>query len=529
MQKETKIFVTFVALYFLLLVWQSENYLITWDEGGHLSNGVFVHEGLKKLLDTGSIQETIAYLQGLSERCRCFILLHYPPMFYLLEGGLAFGILGVNEFAGRLIPMLFSIGALLITYKIGKLLYNDDGRVGFVAAVLLAASPQFFKYSMMVMMDTGTVFFLLLVTYFFLLLMKGKTGPLVLGIAWGAAFLYRYEAVFLIPAFGICALLMADRKRLRNLCFSFVLAILMAAPWAAITLLRQNGSGNSEFSWWLSILFTGTHRQGTEGLDLAYFAGILPYQMSTLIAVIGASGILYWVMKKRKPESEKMGLTLIILAATIYIFFSFSPTRSYRHVLTILPVLAIFGSAFMFSLSEKFGNQRIWQVGLIVVVFASALQYEGNLYRLDGYWSNYAYSIPQVEEAARYLLDNSRDGDYVLMSMIRYEIGPSTIPFYMLKYDPTFKTTFRTIQAFGINDTGPIDIEKFRSQVNADCPRFALALEPHKSNWNFDKIYKITAPFAQLFQKSGSFRLEKTFENPVADILIYERSSDGCI
>lgn len=537
-EKETVFVLAFLLFYFAFLAWQGGKYLITWDEGGHLTAGVFVHEGIGKFLETRSIGETVGYLKGLSERCGCFIVMHYPPMFYTLEA-VSFGVFGVKEFAGRLLAMLFSVGTLVLTYKLGKMLYNNNGNAGLVAAVLLAASPLFFKYSTMVMMDVGIVFFLLLLTYMYFELRKGKIGPLAFGLVWGLAFLYRYEAIFVLPAFVVHSIFVAktDGRLLKNLALSFVLAVLIVSPWAAATLLRSSGSGGggSELSWWFSIMFNRYHGQGSRGLDLVYFAKLLPVQMSIPIAVLGGAGVLYWLFRKRKKSGSEMelGLLLLALAATIYLFFSLTPVRMYRYTMPILPVVAIFGAGLLVSLPEKLKKNWVGPAMLGVLVLVSAFQYEGNLYALDAPFSNYEYYAPGVEAAARYLVENSGSGDFVMMSMIMYEIGPSTIPFYMLKYDPAFNAVrFRSIQAYGIGDASPDSVEAFRKKVNSDCPKYAVVLEPHgKSNESFDSIYVITAPFAKLFVESGNFALAGRFDTPVADILIYERnkSQEGCV
>lgn len=531
-EKETIFVLAFPLFYFALLLWQSGNYLVTWDEGGHLTAGVFVHEGIKNFLGTFSVGETVDHLKGLSERCGCFIVLHYPPMFYFLEG-VSFGIFGVGEFAGRLLAMLFSVGTLVLTYKLGKLLY--DSRVGLAAAVLLAASPLFFKYSMMVMMDVGIVFFLLLLTYAYFGMTKGKIGPLSFGILWGLAFLYRYEAIFVLPVF-VAHAITKERRILKSLALSFVLAVLIVSPWAAATLLRPSSAeGNSELSWWFSIMFNRYHGQGSRGLDPAYFVKLLPVQMSFPVAILGGAGVLYWLFWKgrKKTESEKeIGLVLLALAATVYLFFSLTPVRMYRYTLPILPIVAIFGAGLLVSLSERL--KKMWWVGpaaLAVLALTSAVQYEANLYALDAPFSNYEYGVPQVEEAARYLVENSGAGDFVMMSMIRYEVGPSTIPFYMLKYDPSFKNRFRSIQAYGMKDAGLESVEEFRKKTNSDCPKYVVVLEPHKSNEGFESLYRITAPFARLFAESGNFALAGRFDNTVADILVYGKikSREGCI
>ncbi|MDY7041601.1 MAG: glycosyltransferase family 39 protein, partial [Chloroflexota bacterium] len=56
-----------------------------------------------------------------------------------------FALLGINVFAIRLMPVLVGVLTLLLTYRLGRELYNP--RVGVVAALLLAVQPSFVFWS----------------------------------------------------------------------------------------------------------------------------------------------------------------------------------------------------------------------------------------------------------------------------------------------------------------------------------------------------------------------------------------------
>lgn len=56
-----------------------------------------------------------------------------------------FALLGINAFAIRLMPILVGVLTLLLTYRLGRELYNP--RVGVVAALLLAMQPSFVFWS----------------------------------------------------------------------------------------------------------------------------------------------------------------------------------------------------------------------------------------------------------------------------------------------------------------------------------------------------------------------------------------------
>lgn len=81
---------------------------------------------------------------------------HKPIMLYW-EMLLCYLVFGVNEFAARLPSAIMSIGTVLCTYHIGRMLWK--ARYGFWAAVILATSPMFVTISRAAVPEATLVFF----------------------------------------------------------------------------------------------------------------------------------------------------------------------------------------------------------------------------------------------------------------------------------------------------------------------------------------------------------------------------------
>lgn len=520
MQKETKLVLAFAALYFLLLVAESPKYGIFWDEGGHLAAGFFVGEGMKTFAKTLSVQQTLGHLRDLSERYNAFIVLHYPPIFYALEG-MSFAILGPRELAGKLVSMLFSVGAILVTYRIGKDLFG--GTAGLVSAVFLAASPLFFRSSLMAMMDTASAFFFALSVYAFVRFLNGKTSHIVLGIVLGLALLTRFEALLL---FGIFILHLAVTKRLqkyaRRMGIAFSIALLMAAPWYFISLGRANPDTGTELAWFFDIVFK-RHHGGASGFDPVYFAKLLLPSLSPIAGLLSVLGFCHILLGNRQKER------LIPLAwiAVTYLFFSVTPVRLPRYSIYYLPAFALLAGNFTAAFSDRV---RI-KPGLLAALVIAALvldvaTYAKNVDAVEEKFANYQYRIPAIEQAAQYLAERA-EGKLAFQLTFRNEVGPATLPFYLMTKYAGSGVRYRDIMSLGVPEEG--NLSAFRATLEESCPEFVITLSNKEMNENALQIDNITRRYAAFVASSESFVLDKKFESGVADILIYRRSAHGCL
>ena len=88
--------------------------------------------------------------------------LEHPPLGFILIA-LSFLILGISEFAARLPSAILGLGAVIVTYFLGKKLFNRE--VGFGAALMLVSSVWFAFRARLADLDTIFLFFFLLTFY----------------------------------------------------------------------------------------------------------------------------------------------------------------------------------------------------------------------------------------------------------------------------------------------------------------------------------------------------------------------------
>jgi len=105
---------------------------------------------------------------------------------HLLLTAFSFSIFGVNEYATLVFPFIFSISAILLTYKLAALLTSDDS-ISFTAAFLMAFFPTDVVFATINFVDVSTMFFINLGIYF--LVKSYKTNKVYLAI-WGGISLF---------------------------------------------------------------------------------------------------------------------------------------------------------------------------------------------------------------------------------------------------------------------------------------------------------------------------------------------------
>ena len=115
----------------------------------------------------------------------------------------------------RLGTILFSIGSLLVFYKIARVFFSKT--ISFLCVILLAIDPMFFTFSRLLQLDIPALFFLLSSIYYYLKYLDGKKLKLfyVSGIFLGLSLAAKLSAVLLIPLFPLLFMIFNQGKNLK--------------------------------------------------------------------------------------------------------------------------------------------------------------------------------------------------------------------------------------------------------------------------------------------------------------------------
>ena len=148
-----------------------------------------------------------------------------------------FRALGVNLFAARLVPVIFSVLSLWAVFELTYQLYK--GKVAILSTIMLGVMPGFFWLSGIALTETMLVFFTTTtILFFYRWITTHQNKMLVLsGLTLGLGFLTKYQMIVsaLILLFSIFFLARNQIKySLKKFCVIIGTAVLVVTPWIII-------------------------------------------------------------------------------------------------------------------------------------------------------------------------------------------------------------------------------------------------------------------------------------------------------
>jgi len=164
---------------------------------------------------------------------------NFPPLFSALGAYYYIQIGAVEDFYLRAIPPVMGLLTILATYKIGEVLHSR--KLGVVAALFLAATPLFFRYSIYATSYSTLTFFCTVSILFLLLgIVRGNTKHWILaGLFLGFASLTSYIALYLVPFFILAMLYYFIQKRsafkvpVKNIAVFLIATVIIGGVWYA--------------------------------------------------------------------------------------------------------------------------------------------------------------------------------------------------------------------------------------------------------------------------------------------------------
>jgi len=148
-------------------------------------------------------------------------IMNQPPLGFYVEA-LFFTLFGSSMYNGVVLITLLGLGCIIIVYKIGNVLYGKP--TGLVAATLFALSPWEIILSRTFLIDVQCLFFSLFCLLVGIYAIKKDSIKLFLvsGALFGAAFLTRFFAVFVLPPIILFLIYYRPKK------FRHILSLLVA-------------------------------------------------------------------------------------------------------------------------------------------------------------------------------------------------------------------------------------------------------------------------------------------------------------
>ncbi len=293
-----------------------------------------------------------------------FFVLHYqgqiypdkPPLyFWMARAGYAIAG-GVSPFFTRLPNILSMLMTVLLTFLIGRRLFND--RVGLIAAAAFGLSFQPIWSSHATKLDPALLAFITLAFWFFVCGMSAQSQGkrpavgLVLGfwVSIGLGFLVKGPLALLVPLASILVFRIAT-KTWKNtagpstvagiLIFLAVVSVWIIPAWRfgseqhyLQTILQQEGVDRA--------LSPPRHiRKGIE--NLYYYPGNLAGGFFPASLLIPLCGLLLWRVRKTQGQTpDRINLKFLLSwAGFVFIFFNLMFSKRGQYILPMYPALAI--------------------------------------------------------------------------------------------------------------------------------------------------------------------------------------------
>jgi 4-amino-4-deoxy-L-arabinose transferase-like glycosyltransferase len=268
-----------------------------------------------------------------------------PPLMYWAVAACIKG-LGPGEWALRLMPALFGLGGVWLTYASMRRLY--DRRAGLMSAIVLATGVLYFAHARLLLLDMAVSVLMSATLFCFILAMEEPPGRRRRGLFYGLyasaalATLTKGAIGVLVPgAIMFLWLLLFDGwKRLRPLYLptgaSLFLAI--ALPWHLLIARRHDGWAHFYFIHEHWERFTTTEHRRYE--PWWFFIPII------LLGLFPWTGFLWpavcdavaggWARRRENATSW----FLLTWAGFVFLFFSKSQSKLIPYILAVFPPLA---------------------------------------------------------------------------------------------------------------------------------------------------------------------------------------------
>jgi uncharacterized protein (TIGR03663 family) len=302
---------------------------------------------------------------------------HKPPLYPWLTA-VAFMVFGISEFTARIWAALFSLGAIVSTFFIAKLIYGKT--VAGLSSMILGSSLLVTVLGRAGFVDSGLMFFTAASMLFFLIAYRNESRKsLLLLSALSAALgtLTKGPLGIILPGASIFLYLLVRKdlgffsRYLREFILSIAVYAAVATPWWIAETVIHGGAFLSGLLGQYMIGIYSTTFQKHSGPFYFYIivllVGMIPWSVHTI----------YGLFRAIKKEERDQSLLFLIWTAVVFVIFSTAQTKVPGYILPIFPPLSIITAkslkGILFEGSRKvklltFGGL----VALILLLFLAA-------------------------------------------------------------------------------------------------------------------------------------------------------------
>ena len=367
-----------------------------------------------------------AVLAGHDDYSRYFSIYRAHPLLLQFNISLLFNLFGVSDVAARAVPAIFGVLTILITYFIGKTLYNK--KVGLVSALVLAFLPYHIIITRQALVDVPLSFFFILTLFFMARYVRGSQNNrlwvYLIGLSSGLSFISK-EVGIVTLVMSILYMTLIRRLDIKNLVILGVSFLLATSPfWIPMIVIDDARNLTFTYLKWQS--------ERLPNYPLDFYAGIL--SINALGVVLSGLCILSTIYAFMTKGFHKPSVLLLVWIAVPLLVFQLLPTKGFYFMVSLIPSFVILGISFLFgNWMSRIPNSSILRLVLVPIILLSTGPVIS--YFMTGeahYQQNVAGSggEPYMREAAVWIRDNTSQDSTFLTANIKMA---NIIEFYALR------------------------------------------------------------------------------------------------
>jgi hypothetical protein len=308
------------------------------DTYAHIMTGVFFADLFKDIVTLHSFQDLWNYTWNYYAHYSNLGLLHWPPLFHIIEG-IYFLLTPINEISARLLIYVFSLLGCFFFYRLMLRLYDPYSSI--LASVMLITSPIYLTYSRMVSLEIPALSISLIAIYFFHCYLQDQRlrTLLLVSVLTAIALLTKQTSIFLLSFYSIYFIIVS--VRLKKVSINIRHAAIFMLIFTGITISYYLPAFYYHKNTILKDVFVGTAYDDPYRSFNNYLFYILtiPYQLSssTICLLVIYLFLIFFQGKEICTESNKF---LMVWVLSCFLTFTLIAQKQERYIIGWVPALS---------------------------------------------------------------------------------------------------------------------------------------------------------------------------------------------
>ena len=318
---------------------------------------------------------------------------HKPPLLFWLFM-LGWQTFGVNEWWPRVIPLLFSLGSLLLVHLLARLVWPTRD-VHLYAPLILLGFTIWSFFSTAVMFDMMLAFFVLLAIFgmYRALSGDGQHWWLLTGLAWGLGMLSKGPVIFVhtLPLLLLVRLWVQPERAvpaaqmMKGFLAAFVMSVAIILAWVIPAVI----SGGEDYgrSLLLGQNIERALKAPNDALPWWYYLPVLPFLLFPWVYWGGVWKALF--RKSGNALLDDRGVRFsLVWSLSVIIIFSLISGKKVHYLLPILPAISLLFGAVLDRSKAETGRAGMLVVTLMYLLIAVVVGYAAMMYPANDkpYW-----------------------------------------------------------------------------------------------------------------------------------------------